>query len=305
MLRAVAEDAARVPGWSVTVLWDATLPPFGVAGIEVRSVRTPAEERDQFAELAAASDATFALAPESDGLLAARRRSVAAAGGRFVGPAAAAIDLCGDKLALSRHLADHGVPTIPARPFDAAACPENFGSDGMIVKPRHGAGCVETLRVRTPAAWTAATAIEAGVVQPFVAGEPLSVAAIVSGRGIEIFPVGRQRIVGTDRLGYEGGSIPADTGRDAAVAAVARAAIEAMPGLSGWIGVDLILPPDGSPVVVEINPRLTTSYLGYRRLTPANLAERLLDPERGRPAVTWLPGRVEFSPHGDAPPAGD
>ena len=53
----------------------------------------------------------------------------------------------------------------------------------------------------------------------------------------------------------------------------------ALTGLWGYIGVDLILAEDG-PQVLEINPRLTLSYVGLRRalsLNPASLVLDLLD----------------------------
>jgi len=37
----------------------------------------------------------------------------------------------------------------------------------------------------------------------------------------------------------------------------------ALPGLRGYIGVDLVL-TESDAVVIEVNPRLTTSYLGLR-----------------------------------------
>jgi hypothetical protein len=48
---------------------------------------------------------------------------------------------------------------------------------------------------------------------------------------------------------------------------VASAACRTIPGLRGFVGVDLLLDEEtGTVTVVEINPRLTTSYLGYRQL---------------------------------------
>lgn len=39
---------------------------------------------------------------------------------------------------------------------------------------------------------------------------------------------------------------------------------EAIPGLEGLFGIDILLTAEG-PVVVEVNPRLTTAYAGLRR----------------------------------------
>ena len=49
----------------------------------------------------------------------------------------------------------------------------------------------------------------------------------------------------------------------------------AIPGLWGYVGVDLVM-TDRGPVVLEVNPRLTTSYAGIRRSTGWNVAELLI-----------------------------
>jgi predicted ATP-grasp superfamily ATP-dependent carboligase len=70
----------------------------------------------------------------------------------------------------------------------------------------------------------------------------------------------------------------------------------------GYIGVDLVLgaDPDGQDDhVIEINPRLTTSYVGLRALSRNNLAAAMLVVAEGRePALSWHDGVVEFSADG-------
>ena len=138
------------------------------------------------------------------------------------------------------------------------------------------------------------------IVQPFVAGTSLSIAALVTPLGMELFPIARQSITGKNRFHYAGGWISTAGRRSEAVEDVARRAIESVPGLSGYVGVDLIVPADrkDAPLVIEINPRLTTSYLGYRTLTDDNLAERLLTPEVPRPPIVWKRGRADFQADG-------
>lgn len=314
MLRALAADAAAVPGWRVAVTWDAALGSFGVPGVEVLLARTPDEERDLFRRLAAGADVTLVIAPEFDGLLENRARTISDAGGRSAGSTADAIALCGDKLALVAHLTRRGVPTVETRRCDFADLEGIFTSrvtDGFVIKPRFGAGAVDLFRVRDRSELAAAReAYAAGrpfgepVVQPFVPGIPLSVAGIVTPSGVEFFPVARQQMIGEHRLEYGGGSLPAATGHDGAILNLARRTLAAVPGLRGYVGVDLLLPGVdggfGQPVVVEINPRLTTSYLGYRLLAAENLAERLLVPDIPRPPARWREGRVRFRCDGAA-----
>ena len=57
--------------------------------------------------------------------------------------------------------------------------------------------------------------------------------------------------------------------------AIAKDIARADTGLWGYIGVDLIIAKTGA-IVVEINPRLTTSYVGLRRSLSLNPAELIL-----------------------------
>ena len=73
-----------------------------------------------------------------------------------------------------------------------------------------------------------------------------------------------------------------------------------MPGLQGYVGVDVVLGDDRRDWAIEINPRLTTSYVGLRALARFNLAEAMLAAVRGDPLprLDWSPGPTEFTPHG-------
>lgn len=313
MLRALAQDAAAIPDCQVDVTWDQALPPFGVANVIVHSVRSAAEELAVFQQLARNADATLVIAPEFDGILESRCRLVRKVGGQLVGSTTEAIDLCSDKLALAAHLERTGVPTIPTELCDFIELARRF-ADGndlkFVVKPRFGAGSVDTFFIRS--AWDVEAAREAFVVggtstdpivQPFVAGETLSVAAIVESNAIEFFPICRQHIELSDRLHYVGGCVPVRTRCDEKVYDVTRRAMAAVPDLRGYIGVDLLLPSrqaaEQEPLVVEINPRLTSSYHGYRLLSNVNLAERMLSPGNAFEPITWRTTEVVFRANGE------
>ena len=128
------------------------------------------------------------------------------------------------------------------------------------------------------------------IVQPYLAGEALSVAAIADGgsRSVEVFPVGRQHVSDDGRFHYQGGTIPASVPNPAGAERLVRDVCHSIPGLAGYIGFDLILTPDARRlVVVEANPRLTTAYLGYRELAKENLAVRMLHPGRAAGPIQW------------------
>ena len=74
--------------------------------------------------------------------------------------------------------------------------------------------------------------------------------------------------------------------RDGRFQSLAQGIVAAIPGLGGYFGVDLILTGDG-PSVVDVNPRLTTSYAGLRAgLGHQRREHGALDVERRRGGAT-------------------
>jgi hypothetical protein len=78
--------------------------------------------------------------------------------------------------------------------------------------------------------------------------------------------------------------------------------VAALPQPRGYIGVDLVLgaAADGSgDRMIEINPRLTTSYVGLRVAAKTNLAAAMLAVIQGdTPNLSFRAGPVEFAADG-------
>jgi predicted ATP-grasp superfamily ATP-dependent carboligase len=303
VLSALLDDFARVPGVQPITLWHHELPsPLDAQFL--RLVR-PDQEENAFRETAAASDFTLVIAPEFDNLLLTRARWVEEAGGQLLGPSPAAIELTGDKLALAQSLRRYHVPTP-----ESAPCPWGAGeptqSYPLVSKPRYGAGSLATFLIRNAGDWVAFQnqAIAEGwhgemLVQPFVPGQPASVSFLIGSHGMIPLPPALQHLSVDGRFRYDGGEIPLPAPQCQRATSLAQRAVQSIPGLKGYIGVDVVLgyAPDGSQDwVIEINPRLTTSYVGLRRLAASNLAAALLQTVIGAdiPELTWSPGPVRF-----------
>jgi hypothetical protein len=140
------------------------------------------------------------------------------------------------------------------------------------------------------------------IVQPFVAGRALSVALIVRGgdKPIEVWPVAEQRLTSDGRFQYCGGRIPAHDIPTRQIRELAARAASALPGLRGYAGLDIIVPDDApdQPLVVEVNPRLTTSYLGYRALATRNLAPHVMLADQVVERADWRQAAVTFDAAG-------
>lgn len=327
MLLAVVEDLTRGPDIEILTTWDARLPPpVWPANASVRVVAGPDEEFAVARELAATADATWIIAPETGGTLRDRVRSLIPAGGRRLNCSPEAIDLCADKLRLAAWLVERGVPTPATCLWTSEAIAAEEGVRigearipwPIVVKPRDGAGSQSTFVVTGMStddadgrgggiSWSTlqrelACSPWLGelIAQPFLAGRAVSVAAIVwTPNDFDLLPIGEQRLSRDGRLTYQGGRLPATDLDEASIRTLVTSVIHALPGLSGWVGFDVLL-PDGSgasPVLIEINPRLTTSYIGYRQLTDRNLALRIADPDAARSPLEFR-GEVAFSAEG-------
>jgi hypothetical protein len=325
MLRGLAQDAARDPELEVTVLVDAELPQpvwDAVAGHAVGRIRrVPAgHEIDALVAEAARADWAIVVAPETAGLLASRVEAVRRAGGRPAACGPRFIHIAGDKQATATALAAAGVPVPAGRvlaagellpagfhlPAVCKAC-DGVGGDGLAI-----------IRLREEALGVVPTPRRA---EAFVPGMPVGVSCLCGTAGIFPLPPVRQRFTAGPRPTYQGGAVVgrapwrrrAESLATRAIAAVMHAAgghggtsgHGGEAAAAGWVGVDMVLGADedgGSDRVLEVNPRLTTSFVGLAAGRTASLVRLLLDAAAGGTITvpTGGDGAIEFDASGTA-----
>lgn len=307
MLSAVLADFARLPGVEVlTLLGEPREVP---AGVHVHRNDHSHNEVDLFRKLAKSAHYSLIIAPELDSLLFTRCRWLEEAGGRLLGPSSLAVRFAADKLILARHLQQHGVPSPPCSPYPPGPLLPGI-SFPAVCKPRFGAGSTASYLIQTPEDLLAAVASAEKegfpgemIVQSFVPGFPASLAFLMGPKAALPLCPAAQRLTDDGRFRYLGGWLPLPAELAERALALAELAVKAVPGLRGYIGVDLVLgaAADGSQDwVIEINPRLTTSYVGLRALAETNLADAWLSVATGQepPHLSWHAGRVEFQAGG-------
>ncbi len=250
--------------------------PAGAAEAVARDGETPTAFA---ARLAQQHDVAWIVAPETGGCLSAFERAIGAP--RWLGCDARSIAIASSKTATLRHLDAHDIATPQA--FAA-------GAQRWVVKPDDGAGSVAT-RVHANRLGAEADLAgrdargESACLEPWIAGEAMSLSLLCELGQAELLSVNRQRI-GTlpdGALRYDGVEIdvlPHGAPRWRALAALASRVAGALPGLRGFVGVDLVLSERHGPVVIEINPRLTCAYVGLSKRLGRNLAREVLAMQR-------------------------
>ena len=171
-----------------------------------------------------------------------------------------------------------------------------------VLKPVAGAGLQDTYLVSGPHDAPPAYAWPPRL-ERFVPGMAASVAVICGPAGrLTLLPC-KQRISSDGRLRYLGGELPLAAGLATRASVLADRAVAALPPAAGYVGVDLVLgayPNGREDFVIEVNPRLTTSYVGLRAAAQANLADAMWKISRGKLPQVDSSGRpIEFDASGN------
>ena len=239
----------------------------------------------------------WVVAPESGGLLARCQALVGAL--RWVGSSARALQVASSKTATLAAWAGQQVLT----PADARLQAQ---ARRWVVKPDDGAGAVETYRFDQREAAEAHAAErrargEAVVLQPWVEGDAMSLSLLCRPAGatgaaaaarVDLLSLNRQRIGvgagpgpavdGAAQVRFDGIDRLALAGRDdadprwPAMRQLAQATQRALPGLCGFVGIDLVWHPELGPVGIEVNARVSCAYVGLSGLLGRPLAGEIL-----------------------------
>jgi predicted ATP-grasp superfamily ATP-dependent carboligase len=179
---------------------------------------------------------------------------------------------------------------IPATPFPA------------VLKPIDGCGSQGVRRIDRAEDLGELSFDRPHRLERFVPGMAASVAVLCGLELLVALPACEQRLTDDGRFSYLGGRTPLAPALDERARRLALAAVRTLPEPLGYVGVDLVLgddPHGAADYVIEINPRLTTSYIGLRAACRDNLAAAMLAVAEGRqPSLEWHDGAVEFSADG-------
>jgi tyramine---L-glutamate ligase len=238
------------------------------------------------------SDLAIVIAPEIDGILERAITLFSQAGIVTLNCSGTLLSNSCDKWLTSERLKAAAIPHPETRLANDFTKLNPVRSKQWCIKPRLGAGCDglwigdyqgvvrRAVELPDPTNW---------IVQPWLEGDAYSCSAIIDrNRVVNWLPLVTQRfdlkasdeaatIVYRGGIGVDpsSGLLPPEGLLNRALRALGQNDGEGL----GWIGVDLLLQPDNQWVVIEVNPRFTTSVLGLSQAAPVNLALWILGEE--------------------------
>ncbi|MGR8933444.1 MAG: ATP-grasp domain-containing protein [Gammaproteobacteria bacterium] len=302
MVQALVQDLAQLPAIEVWVCRDARLPLL-TSGDNLRVLPVPeGSDIDSFLdEWIQYCDAVWPIAPETGGVLEGLCHRVHAAGKRLPTSPAEAVRLCGDKLRTVERLQQYGIPTVTTYCLSDTLPASN---EGWVVKARDGAGCSDSYIVETAHDYQSVkSALKPAanfILQPFIAAKPVSLSCLFKHGRAALLSYNEQQIAIYGRhFELQGCIVNAPCPDWQYYRQFAERVAHTFPALWGYAGLDLLETPDG-PLLLEINPRLTTSYAGLSRALQKNIAQYVLNlfhadlpqciPQGQAVAVTVPPG---------------
>lgn len=293
MLRSLVSDFKAV-GHDITVLLDSRLKAFNppIEADNIVSISSCSDLNKNLRKLSERVDAVYMIAPESNQTLQKLVELVEASGGLSLNSQVDAIERASSKVKLYNVLKKRGLTTpetvmisLHENIKDIKRLVKEFEFP-LVFKPSDGVGCCGLSVVKDESHIVAAvekmareSSSEHFVVQKLIEGTSVSVSVISTGEKALSITLNRQMVTLAspyEKSSYNGGIVPFNHMLKREALNMAQTAVESISGLRGYVGVDMVLNENG-PVVMEVNPRLTTSYIGLRKVLNFNPAQAIID----------------------------
>jgi tyramine---L-glutamate ligase len=294
MLRGLTPDF-KAAGHEVTVLLDSRIASFNPHITADHIVKIDScGETDQAMDFASRDvDAAYVVAPESSHVLQSIVECIETTGTLSLNCQSFGIECVSNKARIGEQASNLGLQFPKTETFNIRESPLDIAReiDGklnfpVVIKPEDGAGCGGLSIAKSKEDINKAlrkireeTASPKVAVQEQILGIPASVSLICTGKNALPVSLNLQNIslAGPEGFStYEGGSVPIEHPLKQIALWSAKHLVESFEGLRGYVGVDLVLSNEKA-YIMEVNPRLTTSYVGLRKVVNFNVAQAIVD----------------------------
>jgi tyramine---L-glutamate ligase len=246
----------------------------------IHTIRPDQNCHQEFTRITKTCDAVWPIAPESNDILHSLCQTVEHSGKHLLNSNAGAVAITGNKWLTYQHLLSHSINTVETAKFVDFSW--TYGE--WVLKPVDGVGSEDSYCVANHDEYKAITSRINTIVQPNIQGDKISLSCLFKqGRGWLIC-ANRQHFELKDKQYRLTGITVNFTTNLSQYLSLVDAIANALPDLWGYVGIDLIQ-TDQQIYVLEINPRLTTSYAGISRALGINCANAVLELLNGDPML--------------------
>ncbi len=280
MLEALIDDLTFAAAFQITILLDwrfkqLTLP-LNMKAVVVEKHQSVHEILPQLIEQ---TDFIWPIAPEMEAVLQRITDLVESKGKRLLNSSSAAVAICSDKLITAQILDQCGINVIDTVQLN------QFSGDlrrQWVIKPKDGVGCLNNYLVSDNYEFGRVTRQiqqRAGyIIQPYIKGESLSLSCLFKQGKAWLLCCNRQQVsLQQTCFKLTACEVNISNNNMRLYQCLINQIAQAIPGLWGYVGIDIIQAEFDLPVVLEINPRLTTSYAGIAQALQFNVAHTVLD----------------------------
>lgn len=286
MLQALCHDLTAF-GHALCVMRDARLPELAAPSgyIDVITVSSQADYQQTWQQSLQQYQHFVVIAPETGGILQQLVTMLEQHDKTHYGANSEAISQCSNKLACFKLLQQQHIATPDTFSAQDWLQKATDNDQNWVVKPLDGAGCEQTYRLNNREMKRYLSRLSQDqqsqmIIQPYISGNALSLSLFIEDEAPKLLSVNRQHIVESSHQLTLTHSEPCPEIQldQHSVMTLARQIHATMPGLWGFVGIDMVQSADRL-WLIEINPRLTSSYAdpAFRRdRNPAALLHQYL-----------------------------
>ena len=267
MLNSVLADCSQINDIQLITCLDSRVD-LPLNNIENHLIENSADYLTTVYRLANESNYTWIIAPESEGVLKSLVSQLEKEKIPVINCDAESIGIAGDKIKCATQLSAAGIKTAANLSYSEAQ--QYTGK--VVIKSRFGVGC-EGLKICDSGKSGLACIDDFNnwVVQPCIDGEHLSLSLLCFAGNAKTLTCNRQIFSGDLEPKLKTCQVNAMPVTEK-MRSISNDIARTLPGLTGYVGVDLIKTGE-SYVVIDINPRLTSSYAGLSEVLMDNPAE--------------------------------
>lgn len=288
MLRALVNDLAIVANIHLTIILDWRIKDF-IPPVNSQVITLSSNEcvYDLLPELIKSVDLIWPIAPEMGDELQKITQLVEQNFRQLLNSSSQAIAICSDKLATIQCLNKQSLIAIEAMQLDEFL--QQFPAP-WVVKPKDGVGCLNSYFISNQSELfqikNQISQLSDYLIQPYIKGVSQSLSCLFrQGKGWLVC-CNEQLVSIADGTFELEACLVNVASRDSDIhQSLINTVANIIPGLYGYVGIDIIQQESGKPMVLEINPRLTTSYVGVSEAIGVNVAKAVIEMSEAPPVI--------------------